>query len=46
MELQPTEEKITKKCKGASAETWVYTYDHNDQMLTAVKSATDGGSAT
>ncbi len=40
------EGNVTKKSKGASAETWVYTYDNNDQMLTATQSATDGGAAT
>lgn len=40
------EGNVTKKSKGASAETWVYAYDHRNQMLTATQSATDGGAAT
>jgi uncharacterized protein RhaS with RHS repeats len=34
---------VIKKSKGASAETWVYTYDVNNQLLTAKDEATDGG---
>ncbi len=37
---------VTKRSKGASSDTWVYTYDHRNQMLTASFSATDGGAAT
>lgn len=37
---------VTKKSKGASSDTWVYGYDHRNQMLTTAFSATDGGSVT
>ncbi len=40
------EGNVTKKSKGASSDTWVYTFDHRNQMLTARFSATDGGAAT
>jgi RHS repeat-associated protein len=39
------EGNLTKKSQGASSDTWVYTYDNRNQMLTAVESATDGGTA-
>jgi RHS repeat-associated protein len=34
---------LTKKSKGANAETWTYGYDHRNQMTWAEKRATDGG---
>src|SRR5262249_12934152 len=34
---------LTKKSKGASAETWTYTYDNLNHLLTAKRAATDGG---
>jgi RHS repeat-associated protein len=37
---------VTKRSKGASSDTWEYTYDHRNQMLTAAFSATDGGTVT
>ena len=40
------EGNLTKRSKGSNAETWVYTYDNRNQMLTATKSATEGGAAT
>ena len=38
--------RVSKRSKGASAETWVYAYDHRGQLTTATRSATDGGAAT
>ncbi|MBX9624130.1 MAG: hypothetical protein K2X82_10005 [Gemmataceae bacterium] len=38
--------RVSKRSKGAAAETWVYDYDHDGRLLTAKKSATDGGAAT
>jgi YD repeat-containing protein len=35
--------QLTKKSKGASAETWAYGYDHRGQMVWAEDRATDGG---
>jgi RHS repeat-associated protein len=40
------EGSLTKKSKGASAETWTYGYDNLNRMIWAKDSATDGGSAT
>src|SRR5262249_8658419 len=37
---------VTKKSKGASSDTWVYTYDHDDRLVSAAYSATDGGTVT
>ncbi|MFL5242523.1 MAG: SBBP repeat-containing protein [Gemmataceae bacterium] len=37
------EGNLTKKSKGALAETWVYGYDNRNQMTSAVDQATDGG---
>ncbi len=37
------EGELTKKSKGATAETWNYSYDVNHQMVGAEKHATDGG---
>jgi RHS repeat-associated protein len=34
---------LTKKSKGASAETWTYGYDNRNRMAWAKDSATDGG---
>jgi RHS repeat-associated protein len=40
------EGNVVKRSKGAAAETWVYGYDLNNRLVTAVDSATDGGAAT
>jgi RHS repeat-associated protein len=37
---------VTKRSKGASSDTWVYTYDNRNQMVTAAYSSTDGGTVT
>jgi RHS repeat-associated protein len=37
---------IIKKSKGASSDTWVYTYNNNNQMVSAAYSATNGGTVT
>ena len=37
------EGNTVKKSKGASDETWNYTYDHRNQMTGVEKRATDGG---
>jgi RHS repeat-associated protein len=37
------EGNLTKKSKGAAAETWNYSYDNRDQMVGADQRATDGG---
>ena len=37
---------MVKKSKGASAETWTYSYDHADRLTFATAAATDGGAAT
>ncbi len=37
---------VTKRSKGASSDTWVYTFDNRNQMTTGAYSATDGGSVT
>jgi RHS repeat-associated protein len=37
------EGNLTKKSKGASAETWTYTYDNRNQMIGATERSTDGG---
>ncbi len=34
---------MTKKSKGASAETWTNSYDHRNQLTRSQKRATDGG---
>src|SRR5262249_53390628 len=40
------EGNLTKKSKGASAETWTYGYDNRNELLWAEDHATDGGAAT
>jgi RHS repeat-associated protein len=40
------EGNLTKKSKGASADTWTYGYDNKNHMTWAKDAATDGGSAT
>jgi RHS repeat-associated protein len=40
------EGNLTKKSKGASAETWTYGYDNQNHMVWAKDSATDGGTVT
>src|SRR5262249_18017098 len=37
------EGNLTKKSKGASLETWEFSYDNVDHMTSAKKEATDGG---
>ncbi len=37
------EGNVTKRSKGALAETWTYGYDHDNQMVWAEQRATDGG---
>src|SRR5262245_44009529 len=37
------EGNLTKKSKGASAETWTYTYDNRNQMVGVTERSTDGG---
>ena len=37
------EGNVVKRSKGASAETWTYGFDNNNQMLWAEDRATDGG---
>ncbi len=37
------EGNVTKRSKGALAETWTYGYDHDNQMTWAEQRATDGG---
>lgn len=37
---------VVKRSKGAASDTWVYTYDNDNRMLTAAYSATDGGAVT
>jgi RHS repeat-associated protein len=37
------EGNLTKKSKGANAETWTYGYDHNNQLVWAEDRQTDGG---
>ena len=34
---------VTKRSKGTSSDTWVYTFDNRNQMVWAEKRATDGG---
>ncbi len=34
---------VTKRSKGASAETWTYVYDQDNQLVSAEQRATDGG---
>jgi RHS repeat-associated protein len=40
------EGNLTKKSKGANADTWTYGYDNKDHMIWARDAASDGGSAT
>lgn len=40
------EGNVVKRSQGAAAETWVYGYDLDNRLVTAVDSATDGGAAT
>jgi len=40
------EGNLTKKSKGANAETWTFAYDNKNHMISAKDSATDGGAAT
>jgi RHS repeat-associated protein len=37
---------VTKRSKGALSDTWVYTYDNRNQMVSAAYSATNGGTVT
>ena len=37
------EGNLTKKSKGASAETWTYSYDNRNQLIGVQERATDGG---
>ncbi len=37
---------VTQTTVGANGETWVYGYDHRNQLLTAAYSATSGGAVT
>jgi YD repeat-containing protein len=37
------EGNITKKSKGANAETWTFGYDNNNDLIWVEKRATDGG---
>jgi RHS repeat-associated protein len=40
------EGNLTKKSKGAAADTWTYAYDNDNQLTGASESATDGGAVT
>jgi YD repeat-containing protein len=44
--IYDAEGNVVKRSKGAAAETWVYGYDLNNRLVTAVDSAMDGGAAT
>src|SRR5207237_3796690 len=41
-----SEGNLTKKSKGASAETWTFGYDNLNHMLWSKDSSTDGGTVT
>ena len=40
------EGNVAKKSKGSMSDTWNYSYDNNNQLVTVTYSATDGGSVT